>query len=236
MTRAERFLALLQSFRRRRRAVAASDLAAEVGVSLRTLYRDIAALKAQGAPIEGEAGLGYILRPGFLLPPLMFSEDEIEALVLGSRWVASRGDAPLEQAASDALAKIGAVLPDHLRERVEVASLMVPARAHPPPPGIDLAALRLAIRRERKLRFAYRDGSGGGSVRIVWPFGLAFFEDVRIITAWCELRRDYRHFRVDRVSAPEVLDERYPRRRAMLLREWRAQVVPPTSRKPADRN
>src|SRR5215472_5836791 len=119
MSRAERLLDLMQALRLRRRPVAGQALAAELGVSLRTLYRDIAALQAQGAWIEGEAGLGYVLRPGFMLPPLMFSEDEIAALVLGSRWVAERGDAELALAARHALAKIAAVLPADLRPELD---------------------------------------------------------------------------------------------------------------------
>ena len=115
MSRSARLFDLLQALRRRRRPVTAQALAGELGVSIRTMYRDIATLQGQGADIRGEAGLGYVLTPGFMLPPLMFSADEIEALVLGSRWVAGRGDARLSAAARDALAKVAAVLPDELR-------------------------------------------------------------------------------------------------------------------------
>ncbi len=118
MSRSERLLDLIQILRRHRRPVSGRTLAAEMGVSIRTLYRDIATLQGQGAPIEGEAGLGYVLRPGFMLPPLMFTDEEIEAIVLGSRWVAKQPDRRLSQAATDALAKIAAVLPDWLSERL----------------------------------------------------------------------------------------------------------------------
>src|SRR5436853_1211164 len=130
MSRAERLLDLIQVLRRYRQPVSGQTLADELGVSIRTLYRDIATLQGQGAAMDGEPGLGYILRPGFMLPPLMFSEEEIEALVLGSRWVAERGDSRLGAAARNALAKIAAVLPPDLRESLDATSLLV-ARAEP---------------------------------------------------------------------------------------------------------
>src|ERR1700722_8003533 len=126
LSRSERLLALLQSLRRRRRPVTGRVLADELGVSLRTLYRDIASLQGQGAEIEGEAGLGYILKPGFWLPPLMLSGEEIEALVLGARWVEARTDEKLAIAARDAIVKITAVLPPRVRDDVETSTLVVP--------------------------------------------------------------------------------------------------------------
>ena len=220
MARAARLLDLIQALRRHRRPVSGQALASGLGVSLRTLYRDIATLQGQGAPIEGEAGVGYVLRPGYLLPPLMFSEEEIEALVLGSRWVAERGDARLAEAARNALSRIGAVLPDELRASLEGAGLMVgPAVVERD--GIDLAAIRGAIRRERKLSLAYRDAGGLASERVVWPIALAFFDRVRVIVAWCELRQAFRHFRADRIGALTVLEARFPRRRAALVKAWR---------------
>lgn len=221
MSRAERLLQLMQVLRRRREPAAGAALARELGVSLRTLYRDIASLQAQGASIEGEAGVGYVLRPGFTLPPLMLSEDEIEALVLGSRWVARHTDPQLADAARNALAKIHAVLPPALRLELESSALLVPGE---PEAGEEdaLARIRLAIRRERKLQLDYRDAAGAPSQRIVWPFAVGFFEQRRVVAAWCERRAGYRHFRLDRILALQPLDERYPRRRQELLREWRA--------------
>src|SRR5512143_1952213 len=146
MSRAERLLELMQVLRRYRQPVSGRALADEVGISLRTLYRDIAALQAQGARIDGEPGVGYVLRTGFMLPPLMFSEEEIEALVLGSRWVAERGDSRLGSAARNALAKIAAVLPADLRENLDANALLV-ARAEPISAGdAEVAAIRHAIR------------------------------------------------------------------------------------------
>ena len=221
MSRAERLLALMQLLRRRREPASGTALARELGVSLRTLYRDIASLQAQGAAIAGEAGVGYVLRPGFTLPPLMFGEEEIEALVLGSRWVARHTDPALAEAARNALAKIHAVLPPALRLELESNALLVPGPDAAGPEGL-LASIRLAIRRQRKLRLTYRDAAGEPSQRTVWPFALGFFEHTRMVAAWCEQRAGYRHFRVDRIGELAVLDEAYPRHRQELLKEWRA--------------
>ncbi|MDC0744764.1 helix-turn-helix transcriptional regulator [Polyangium mundeleinium] len=221
MSRASRLLDLLQLLRRRRAPTPGPALAEELGISLRTLYRDITTLKAQGADIQGEPGLGYVLRPGFTLPPLMFSIDEIEALVLGSRWVVVRGDARLASAAEDAVAKIRAVLPDDLRQSVDAATLTVPM-AHGEPVVIDASVIRAAIRKEQRLVITYRDQDGEGTTRTVWPLLIGFFDKVQVLAAWCELRQDYRAFRVDRIQSVEPKDERYPRRRAVLIKEWRA--------------
>lgn len=227
MSRAQRLLDLIQLLRRHRRAVAGAVLAAELGVSLRTLYRDIDSLKAQGADIEGEAGVGYVLRPGFMLPPLMFSEEEIEALVLGSRWVSERADGPLGKAARNVLAKIGAVLPDDLKAGVEASGLLIGPGEPIAARDEEVAAIRTAIRAERKLRLAYADERGVATERVVWPVALAFYDRVRVVVAWCELRAGYRHFRIDRIATLAATTERYPRRRARLLKEWHAvQGVP----------
>ncbi|MCB1394806.1 MAG: YafY family transcriptional regulator [Rhodobacter sp.] len=217
-TRSERLLAVLQILRRHRHPVAAQRIAEETGTSLRTVYRDIDALRAQGAAIEGEAGLGYVLRPGFLLPPLMFTEDEIEALVLGARLVAARGDPALSAAAIEAVARIGAVLPGALRDLAETSALLVP-----PGPRRDapfMAGLRSAIRAERKVAIRYRDKAGTETERIVWPFAMGFFDSVQVLVAWCETRQAVRHFREDRIATCAVLDARYPQRRARLMRDW----------------
>jgi len=222
MARSERLLTLLQTLRRYRRPVSGAVLATETGVSIRTLYRDIASLQAQGALIEGEPGLGYVLKPGFMLPPMMFSQDEIEALVLGSRWVARAADPRLASAGADALAKIADVLPQEMRDEIETSTLLVHLRP-PVADKADLGAIRKAIRSERILKLTYSDESGAVSVRDIWPFALSYFEQVRVVVAWCELRKDYRHFRTDRIVEMIPQDARYPRRRAVLLKEWRDQ-------------
>ncbi|UPA25390.1 helix-turn-helix transcriptional regulator [Shinella oryzae] len=223
MARSERLLALLQLLRRHRHPVSGATLADELGVSIRTLYRDIATLQAQGADIEGEPGVGYVLRPGFMLPPLMFSQSELEALMLGFRWVQKFADMPMTKAASDALAKISAVLPADLRDELENTALLVGPRRVVDAEVVDLVLLRSAIRRERKLRLAYADVAGTFTDRIVWPVALGYFEETRMLVAWCEARNDFRHFRTDRMREITLLESRYPRRRAQLLKEWRTQ-------------
>lgn len=228
MSRSQRLLELLQVLRRHRRPVSGSRLAGDLGVSLRTLYRDIATLQAQGASIEGEAGIGYVLRPGFVLPPLMFSDDEVDALALGLRWVADRADGSLADAAQDALAKIAAVLPPDRREEIDISTVLAGPGSKRPADGVDLGLIRKAIRTERKLALTYQDAGGAVSERIIWPVALGFFDQVRVLVAWCELRQDFRHFRADRMAALVLAAERYPRRRRALLQEWRrAQAIPP---------
>lgn len=222
MSRAQRLLDLIQALRGYRRPVSGAVLAEALGISLRTLYRDIETLNAQGAHIDGEPGVGYVLRPGFMLPPLMFSEEEIEAIVLGSRWVADRADASLSAAARSALAKIAAVLPPDLKTNIDTSSLLIGPGQATAAGDAELPVIRSAIRSERKLRISYLDGNGRDTKRTVWPFALGFFERVRVVVVWCELRDGFRHFRTDRISKVQVVDKRYPRRRQVLLREWRA--------------
>ena len=222
MSRAQRLLDLIQLLRGYRRPVSGAVLAEALGISLRTLYRDIDTLNAQGAHVDGEPGVGYVLRPGFMLPPLMFSEEEIEAIVLGSRWVADRGDAALSQAARTALAKIAAVLPPDLKTGLDTPGLLVGAGEPIAAGDAELPLIRAAIRSERKLRIGYVDGNGQDSKRTIWPFVLGFFDRVRVVAAWCETREGFRHFRTDRISEVQLVDKRYPRRRQQLLKDWRA--------------
>lgn len=221
MSRAHRLLDLLQLLRNRRRPVSAHDLAQATGVSLCTIYRDIEGLRAQGADIAGEAGLGYILRPGFVLPPLMFTADEIEALVLGSRFVADRAQGQLADAARSAVAKIGAVLPLPLQSEIDATHLLIGRR---PETEVEprLTQIRDAIHREKKVRIDYVDAYGKPSTRIIWPFALAFFSEALLIVGWCEHRQAFRHFRIDRIQTCEVLDARYVISRSILLARWRA--------------
>ena len=220
MSRAERLLDLLQLFRRYTRPVSGAALAEELGVSLRTIYRDIETLKGQGAAIDGEAGVGFVLKPGFMLPPLMFSEEEIEALVLGSRWVAERADLPLGQAARNALVKIAAVLPDDLKAGLDGSTLLVGGPAPIAAGESELPLIRDAIRRQRKLSISYADVNGALSERVIWPIALAFFDKARVVVSWCELRKDFRHFRADRIVGLSVEKASYPQRRAALMKEW----------------
>lgn len=208
--------------RRYRYPVSGQCLADALGISLRTLYRDIATLQAQGASIEGESGVGYVLRPGFMLPPLMFSEEEIEALVLGSRWVARRADKKLGLAATNVLAKIAAVLPEDLRHQLEFSGLLIgTSKTLVERDDEKEALIRHAIRKERKLQMTYNDVKGDSSLRTIWPLALGFFEEAHVVVAWCELRENFRYFRTDRIVTLVALETRYPKRRQTLLKKWR---------------
>jgi predicted DNA-binding transcriptional regulator YafY len=224
MSRAGRLFQLMDALRGNRRPVTAATLAEKLGVSERTIYRDIQTLAQLGAPIEGEAGIGYVLRTGFFLPPLMFDADELEALVLGARWVRHQGDESLANAAARALAKIATATPSDLRDHMADTSLWVPVGPRAASADPFLQPAREAIRRQCKLRIDYRDENGTASERTVWPFALAFFQDRRILAAWCELRAANRHFRVDRIARAEATSERYPRARHELLRVWRGEL------------
>ncbi len=222
LSRSARLIDLIQALRRRRRPVAAAELAAECDVSLRTIYRDIATLVALGAPIEGEAGLGYVLKSGYFLPPLMFGPDEVDAVILGLRFVAQRGDADLGRAAADALAKIVAVLPPEVEDGVGANGLLAaPFAAASPAARATLAILRQAMRDERKLRLDYVDKAGRASKRMVWPVALGFFEGTEVLAAWCETRADFRHFRLDRIAGAEPTGAAMPKRRRILIADWR---------------
>ena len=224
MSRATRLLDLLQLLRRHRYPVAGSVMAGELGISLRTLYRDIAALQSQGAHIEGEPGVGYVLRPGYMLPPLMLSPEELEALVLGTRWVADRGDTRLAEAAENALTKIVAVLPKDMADEIETSGLLVAPSYQKLESRIDLSEVRQAIRGEQCVAMHYVDLKNDTTERVVWPVALGFFDHVRLLIGWCELRNDFRSFRTDRILKWQPLGKRYPKRRAVLLKQWKATV------------
>jgi predicted DNA-binding transcriptional regulator YafY len=224
MGRTQRLLTLLDALRRHRRPVTAAALAGELDVSIRTIYRDVQTLIGLGAPLDGEAGLGYVLRGGFFLPPLMFDEDELEALVLGARLVERRADKALAASAANALAKIAAAAPKNLRDTMADIGIWAPGRRRETP---VLTPLREAIRREHKVTIAYSDDKGATTVRTIWPIALGFFDGADVAVAWCELRRDFRHFRADRIGDLAVSGERYPRRRTALVKEWRAQKAIP---------
>ncbi|WP_175041508.1 helix-turn-helix transcriptional regulator [Duganella vulcania] len=222
MSRTGRLFMLMDAMRGYRRPVTAARLAEQLGVSERTIYRDIQTLSGLGAPLEGEAGVGYMLKAGFFLPPLMFGADELEALVLGARWVRRQGDEALAAAANNALAKIAAATPKDLRDDMAETSLWVPlGQDQDSPSDVHVRPVREAIRYQHRLRMAYQDEHGKPSERVVWPFALAFLEGKRLLAAWCELRMAFRHFRIDRIAAVESLGQRYPARRSDLLKTWR---------------
>lgn len=210
MRRADRLFEIIQLMRRRAPSTTrARDLAEALEVSERTIYRDIQDLMASGVPIEGEAGVGYVLRAGFDLPPLMFKEQEIEALVLGARIVESWADAELAEAASNVIAKVEAVIPDRLRGYMANTALLAPQQHQMEPIRFNLAELRHALRHRLKVHFRYTDIVGTGSERTVRPLSLAYFGPVWLLAAWCELRVDFRTFRLDRVVDFSVETERF---------------------------
>lgn len=220
MRRADRLLRIIQILRRHRRPVRGQVMAEEVEVSLRTLYRDIADLVTDGVPIRGEAGIGYVLGEGYDVPPLMFNADELEAIMLGLRWVSRRGDSDLSRAAQDTSAKIGAVLPQALKPLLFDSGLMAPPMYTKIADNVDVSGLRQAVREQRKVELVYRDENGKDSERVIWPIGIAYFDAQRLVIAWCELRQDFRSFRTDRMIKATVSKEKYQERRKVLLKRW----------------
>lgn len=184
----------------RKRAVTARELADALEVSERTIYRDIADLSLSGVPVEGEAGVGYLMRGNYQLPPLMFDADELAALTLGARMVQGWSDPELGRAAERALLKIEAVLPEPLKRHMAVPPMRVPDFHVPPAMVAPLGLLRRAIDESRKIEFGYRRADGNASQRTVWPLGLFFWGDTWTLGAWCELRGGFRTFRPDRMA------------------------------------
>lgn len=232
MRRADRLFEIIQILRRARAPITADAIADELETSKRSVYRDIAALMAQRVPVRGEAGIGYVLDKGFEMPPLMLTPDEIEAAVLGAQWVARRGDPALTKAAHDLIAKISASVPERLRPFVqEPAGAAVPSCAIMPD-KIDMADVRAAIRGGRKIDLRYLDINERETKRVIWPVAIGYFDTTRILAAWCELRRDFRSFRTDRVADAVFLEERFPERPAALRAKWRESLKmhPPEGR------
>jgi predicted DNA-binding transcriptional regulator YafY len=221
MRRADRLLRLIQALRRHCRPVTAQRLAEELEVSKRTIYRDIVDLQASRVPIDGEVGIGYILRPGYDLPPMMFNVEETEAIALGLRLVLDRGDAGLAKAAAEVMTKISTVVPSTLATAIRASALLVPQRSHEAADfGPNLPELRLAIRNKTKLDIEYTDQSGCTSRRTVWPLGLVYYTHVTLLGAWCELRGDHRMFRSDRIRSLARTRSTFNDRNGSLLEEF----------------
>jgi predicted DNA-binding transcriptional regulator YafY len=218
--RADRLFDIIQVLRVAGKPMTAAAIAERLEVTVRTIYRDIATLQARRIPIEGAPGIGYVLRHGFDLPPLMFTADEIDAISVGARLVRRLRDPGLLQAADSVLAKIATVLPDALRPGVVSAPFYVSDGSAVVPEGIDLADIRRAIRETRKLRISYADAGGRLSHRTVWPIAMAYYVDVTLLGAWCELRGDYRHFRVERIVTSAILTETFSTAGGKLMEGW----------------
>jgi predicted DNA-binding transcriptional regulator YafY len=222
MRRADRLFQIIQNLHHDR-AVTARHLADELQVSERTIYRDIQDLSLSGVPITGEAGLGYRLMKGFQLSPLMFTEEELAALLLGARMVQVWTDQGLARAAQQAMGKIEHVIPEQLRPELERQDILVPDFPFAAQVAEELEVLRKAIKQQRKVHFEYQREDGARSVRTVHPLGLFYWGKVWTLVAWCELRDGFRHFRLDRMNHATGLDERYELRKGRTLQDYLAQ-------------
>ena len=218
MRRADRLFQIIQ-FLRTRRVTTALWLAERLEVSERTIYRDIKDLMLSGVNIEGEAGIGYVVRRGFDLPPLMFSKEEISALTLGARIVESWADPALATAAQSVLSKIETVLPDDLKGNLDQTRLFAPLTQIRPDVAARMAEVRFATDDRKKLQLNYSDVNKQSTQRIIWPLGLFFWGSIWTIGAWCELRQSFRVFRLDRIQKLQVLDESYPNEKGKTLQD-----------------
>ena len=226
MRRADRLFQIVNVLRRRRTATTATHLAERLGVSERTVYRDIRDLILAGTPIDGEAGVGYRIRPGYDLPPLMFDRDEIQALVLGARIVRQFGDPALARASDAILAKVAAIVPKDLAPLLADTRLFVPSTIGAGTSADALGLAREALIARRKLELSYATSDGVATKRTVRPLGIFFWGRTWTLAAWCELRRDFRNFRLDRVGTSTMLDETFEDEAGKALRDMLARYGP----------
>jgi len=206
MRRADRLFRIVQLLRRRRTVVTAAQIANKLEISERTVYRDIRDLIQAGTPIDGEAGVGYRLQPGYDLPPLMFDREEIQALVLGARIVAQFGDPALARASESILGKVAGVLPKELEPLLADTRLFVPKTRSGTRASAALAVAREALVAQRRLHVKYANEKGDETERTIRPLGLFFWGKTWTLAAWCELRIGFRNFRLDRINAANVGD------------------------------
>ena len=209
MRRADRLFRIVEYLKARRQAVTSMSLAEELDVSVRTIYRDIADLMDSGVPILGEAGVGYMLDKDYVVRPLMFDIEELDALMLGAQMVQSWGDQELAKAANQALDKIASVLPEKLKKEISETFLFSMTSKSAVKINIDFTALRRAIRSKNIVEFSYTREDGEASHRRVRPLCLAFFSPVWLISAWCEMREDFRNFRLDRIHKLKISEEHF---------------------------
>jgi predicted DNA-binding transcriptional regulator YafY len=226
MRRADRLFQIVSVLRRRRTATTAAHLAGRLGVSERTVYRDVRDLILAGTPIDGEAGVGYRIRPGYDLPPLMFDRDEIQAIVLGARIVRQFGDPALARASESILGKVAAIVPKDLAPIVAETPLFVPSTIGAGRSADALTLAREAVNGRRKLALSYAKADGAATTRTVRPLGIFFWGRTWTLAAWCELRRDFRNFRLDRVETSTILDETFEDEPGKALRDMLARYGP----------
>ncbi|MES0862775.1 YafY family protein [Ruegeria sp. SCPT10] len=221
MRRGDRLFEIIEILRRAKVPISGHAIGAELGVTKRTIYRDIAALMAQGVPIQGEAGVGYVLEAGFHMPPLMLTSDEIEAAILGAQWVRTRGEPELALAAEKLLSKIETVSPARF-EASFAAPILSVAPVDPVSEVLSAADIRQAIRQRAKISLTYRDNKNTLTDRVIWPILLGYRDAGRIIAAWCELREGFRYFRTELIVQGQILSDKIPRRMDLVRAEWRA--------------
>ena len=218
MRRADRLFRIVQLLRRRRTVVTAAQIAGKLEISERTVYRDIRDLIQAGTPIDGEAGVGYRLQPGYDLPPLMFDRDEIQALVLGARIVAQFGDPALARASESILSKVAGVLPKELEPLLADTRLFVPKMRSGTRASAALAVAREALVAQRRLHVKYASEKGEDTERTIRPLGLFFWGKTWTLAAWCEMRTGFRNFRLDRINAA-VVGDRFDEESGRTLRD-----------------
>lgn len=217
MSRSVRFFEILQILRQAKAPVTAKMLADTLEVNVRTIYRDIASLQASKLPIEGEAGIGYMMRKGFDLPPLMFSQSELEAIVVGLSLLGRSGDSGLINAAETVISKISDVLPS---DKALAVPLHVSDWNKIPHSNIQPEALRDIIRLHDEIDITYVDLKGETTQRIIQPIGLYYCIDVIILVAWCKLRNGFRHFRIDRIQSWQRTGIHFTERAEHLREDW----------------
>lgn len=213
MAKSDRLFEVIQLLRASAAPMKAEDIAATLEVSKRTIYRDIATLQAMRTPIEGAAGVGYVMRRGYDLPPINLDADEAEAITVGLSLIARTGDPGLLSAARRAARKLSEAAPD-------TSALIASRWGADAPLHVDPATVRTAIRSEQKLQLSYSDATGAVTNRVVWPIALIYYVDITMMVTWCELRADFRHFRLDRVAHCEVLTARFAGKGAGLRAQW----------------
>lgn len=219
--RSNRLITLMQLLRSYRYPVSAQNLVQELDISVRTLYRDIELLREQGANIQGEAGLGYVLIEDLALPPLQLDHGEIEALVLGLRWVCRHSDEHLVKSAKNLFHKIQHVLPSAMQEALHNSPMLVGSEYRPQQGENHFTQLiRQAIQDQSILNIEYIDGKKEPSERRIYPLALAYFNEVRLLLGWCEKRHAFRSFRIDRIQQLHNTLQNYQPNRAFLLQQW----------------
>ena len=221
MRKADRLFRIVEYLKARRQIVTADKLAETLEVSTRTIYRDIADLNASGIPIIGEAGMGYILSRDHMVQPLMFGLEELDALMLGAKMVENWGDKELAKSASQAIDKLTSVLPESLQKEISETFLFSYSSKEKVPIEIDFTALRRSIRSKNKLNFSYEDEKGEQTARQVRPLCLMFFSPVWLLLSWCEMREDFRNFRVDRIHNLTVIKERFKNEKGKRLQDYK---------------